>query len=220
MSDPMSDLHARRAALLEKVDLYPVTGQLHSAGRSTEQIVKAVLAAGCRMVQIREKNLSKRALFELAVRLRAMVPPDVLMFINDHLDVALAVGADGVHLGQDDLPLEQARKLAPDLLLGGSSHSLEEALAVQAAGADYVNIGPIYATETKEGISKFLGPEAISSIAPKLNIPFTVMGGIKLSNLDQVLAAGARRIAVVTAVTAADDPEAAARQFRQQILGI
>jgi thiamine-phosphate pyrophosphorylase len=215
----MSDLRAERAAKLEKVDLYPVTGQMHSAGRSTEQIVQAILSAGCGMYQVREKDMSKRALFELAVRLRVITPPDVLMFINDHLDVALAVGADGVHLGQDDLPLEQARKLAPDLLLGGSSHCLEEAQAAQEAGADYVNIGPIYATDTKEGISEFLGPEAISSIAPKLHIPFTVMGGIKLENLDPVLAAGARRIAVVTAVTAAEDPEAAARQFRQQILG-
>lgn len=213
----MNRERVRRAAILEQVDLYPVTSARHSAGRPTEAIVEAVLAAGCRIFQLREKDLTKRALFVLAARVRRLTPPEVLFFVNDHLDVALAVGADGVHLGQDDLPVQAARDLAPDLLLGASAHNLAEALAAQAAGADYVNIGPIFPTRTKEGVSTFLGPEAIGGFIPALRVPFTVMGGIGLDNIDQVLAQGARRIAVVTAVTAAADPRAAARALRERI---
>jgi thiamine-phosphate pyrophosphorylase len=138
----------------------------------------------------------------------------MLLIINDHLDIALACGADGVHLGQDDLPLSAARKLAPDLLIGISTHNLEEALAAQEQGADYVNIGPIFATQTKEISMEPLGPEAIEKIVPKLKMTFTVMGGINTSNIDRVLRAGARRIAVVSAVTQAKDIGQAVRELR------
>jgi thiamine-phosphate pyrophosphorylase len=115
------------------------------------------------------------------------------------------VEADGVHLGQEDLPLDVARNLAPDLLIGASSHSLEEALQAQKDGADYINIGPIFPTKTKEGVERFLGPDAIATISPSLEVPFTVMGGIKDDNIDHVLAKGARKVAVVTAITKAAD---------------
>ncbi len=213
----MSELRRKRDENFSRVDLYPVTGARFSRGRTTEEIVEAVVAAGCKVVQLREKDLSKRAYFELAERVRRLTQ-GVLMICNDHLDVALAVGADGIHLGTDDLPLAAARKLAPDLLIGASSHDLDQALAAQQAGADYVNIGPIFPTSTKAGATGFLGPDAIARIAPKLKVPFTVMGGIKPENLDQVLDAGARRIAVVTAVTAADDPRAAAEDLRRRIV--
>jgi thiamine-phosphate pyrophosphorylase len=117
----------------------------------------------------------------------------------------LAVDADGVHLGQDDLPIAAARGIAPQLLLGASTHSMEEAKRAQNDGADYVNIGPIFPTKTKEGVEQFLGPKAISTIATEIRIPFTVMGGIDESNIDQVLMAGARRVAMVTAITQAPD---------------
>lgn len=212
-----SDLRAARARRFEAVDLYPVTGARHSAGRSTLTIVDAVREAGCRAVQLREKELSKAAYLELARQVRARSGSELLLICNDHLDVALAAGADGVHLGQRDLPVAAARAEAPDLLLGVSTHTLEQALAAQAAGADYVNIGPIFATQTKAGVSAALGPGLIGVIAPALSIPFTVMGGIKEHNLGQVLEQGARRVAVVTAVTAAADPAAAARRLRALI---
>ncbi len=205
-----------RLALLDEVDLYPVTGAAFSRGRSTMEIVEAVRDAGCKIVQLREKDLSVREYYELAKQIRAMTR-GMLLICNDHLDVALAVGADGVHLGNDDLPVDAARRLAPELVIGASSHDLGEALAAQAAGADYVNIGPIFPTGTKQGVARFLGPEAISRIAPHLSVPFTVMGGIKASNLHQVLEQGARRVAVVTAVTAADDPRGAAESLRERI---
>lgn len=205
----------QRQERLLRVDLYPVTGAEHSRGRSTEEIVEAVVAAGCRMVQLREKHLGKGELYHLACRVRE-IARDLLLIVNDHLDVALAAGADGVHLGWEDLPVAAARRIAPELLIGASSHSLEQALEAQAAGADYVNIGPIFPTGTKPH-AEFLGLGAIATIGPRLQVPFTVMGGITEDNIEQVLAAGARHVAVVTAVTAATDPRAAARRLREKI---
>jgi len=210
-------LRAQRANRFAGTDLYPVTSAEFSEGRSTETMVRAFLDAGVGLFQLREKNLTKRQYFELARRVRAMVPADVLMFCNDHIDVALAVGADGVHLGRDDLPIAAARRIAPDLLIGASAHNLDEALEAQAARADYVNIGPIFVTQTKAHLTEGLGSAAIVEIGSKLSVPFTVMGGIKEHNLDLVLEAGARHIAVVTAVTAAKDPVAAGMSLCERI---
>jgi len=176
------------------------------------------LAAGVRLVQLREKDLDSRPLYESAMAFRReTTAAGALLMINDRLDIALAAGADGVHLGQDDLPLEVARRLAPELIIGASTHSLAEALAAQEAGASYVNIGPIFATQTKENVTP-LGPEMIDRIAPQLRIPWTTMGGIKKTNIHQVVSRGARHPAVITAVTAAPDPTAAARELRQIII--
>jgi thiamine-phosphate pyrophosphorylase len=181
------------------------------------EILDMTLAAGVRLVQLREKDLNGRALFELAGEFRRRTEAaGALLIINDRLDIALAAGADGVHLGQDDLPLRAARSLGPELIIGASTHSLEEALAAEKAGASYVNIGPIFATPTKKGATP-LGPEMIDRIAPRLRIPWTTMGGIKKSNIDQVIKKGARHPAVITAVTATPDPAAAARELRQKI---
>lgn len=210
---------ATRRLLFERVDLYPVTCERLSDGRSNLDVLREVVEGGARIIQLREKEYTKKELYHLAVRFQEITrPAGVLLIINDHLDVALGAGADGVHLGQDDLPVAVARRLAPDLLIGASCHSLEEALQAQRDGADYVNIGPIFPTTTKQGVSEFLGPSAISAIGPKLAIPFTVMGGINEGNLDRVLEQGARRIAMVTAITQAPDIKAAVIRFRNRIV--
>ncbi|MCX7846649.1 MAG: thiamine phosphate synthase [bacterium] len=215
----MTSKKAERLARFAAPDLYVVTCAPLSRGRSNDEVLEAVIAGGGRLIQLRDKEASPRAFYAMAQRFRERTrAAGVLLIINDHLDIALAVDADGVHLGQDDLPLEAARRLAPDLIIGRSTHSLEQALDAQAGGADYVNIGPIFATATKEH-SAALGPEAIRTIAPHLHIPFTVMGGIKLDNIDEVVAAGARRVAVITAVTQADDMVAAVRALRARIPG-
>jgi thiamine-phosphate pyrophosphorylase len=209
---------AERQRRFAEIDLYPVTCESLSAGRTDTAVLAAVLAGGARIIQLRDKQASKRQLYAKALAFRAATAAaGALLIINDHLDIALAVGADGVHLGQDDLPLAAARALAPGLLLGISCHSAAHALEAQAGGADYVNLGPIYATATKGGLSHFLGPDFIRQVAPQLTVPFTIMGGIKLDNLPQVLAAGASRIAVVTAITEAPDMVATTRAWRAQI---
>jgi thiamine-phosphate pyrophosphorylase len=201
-----------------KAGLYVVTSQEMSAGRTTEDIISRILPAGVKLIQLREKSLSKKQLFELALRIRSMTrDAGALLIINDHLDVAIAAGADGVHLGQDDLPVSVARRLAPDLILGASSHSIEEAVLAEQEGASYVNIGPIYPTGTKKWTSEFLGPSSIRKISSHIHIPFTVMGGIKKEHIAVLKAEGAKTLAVVTAVTAAPDPAAAAKEILDHI---
>jgi thiamine-phosphate pyrophosphorylase len=174
--------------------------------------------AGVRLVQLREKEMSGRSLYNLALEFRRLTAAaGALLIIDDRLDIALACGADGVHLGQEDLPVDVGRQIAPDLIIGASTHSLEEALAAQEQGASYVNIGPIFATQTKPDVTP-LGVEAIDRIAPRLRIPWTTMGGITRANIAQVVFHGARRPAVMSAVTAAANPQAAALELRQIIL--
>lgn len=209
-----------RKSRLEEIDIYPVTCERLSNGRSDLDVLDGIIEGGALIVQLREKELCERDFFRLAEAFRKRTAQAGLMLIiNDRVDVAIAVGADGVHLGQEDFPVWAARKIAPDLLIGVSSHNLEEALRAQDQGADYVNIGPIFSTGTKQGVEHFLGPEAIARIAPRLRIPFTVMGGIKEDNLMQVLKAGAKKVAVVTALTQAPDIAQAVRAFRRTVRG-
>jgi len=209
---------ARRLAAFERADLYVVITQAFCAGRRGLAVLDQVLAAGVGIVQLREKGLADRRLYELAVAFRRRTEAGgALLIIDDRLDIALAAGADGVHLGQEDLPVAAARRIAPDLIIGASSHSLEEALAAQEAGAGYVNIGPIFPTATKPAASP-LGLEAIERIAPRLRIPWSAMGGIHQGNIAQVSARGARHPAVMSAVTAAAEVGAAARALREAIL--
>lgn len=209
---------ATRMARFENADLYVVITETFCAGRSGLEVLDACLRAGVRLFQFREKHLPAAELVRMgeafADRCREA---GALMIMNDRVDIALAIGADGVHLGQDDFPVAAARRIAPDLLVGSSTHDLEEALAAQSAGASYVNIGPIFATQTKDVPTGVVGPEMIDTIRPHLSIPFTCMGGLKAHNLHEVVCRGTRRVAVVTAVTAAPDVYAAAKELRQAI---
>lgn len=208
---------AQRMAAFEQADLYVVITEAFCAGRSALEVLAQTLAAGVRLVQLREKEWDDRRLYQRALEFRRQTAAaGALLIVNDRLDLALAAGADGVHLGQDDLPIVPARRIAPELIIGASTHSLKEALAAQEAGASYLNIGPIFPTQTKS-IPPPIGLEAIDQITPGLRIPWTTMGGIKSSNIGRVVSRGVRHPAVMTAVTAAQDPFAAALQLRKLI---
>ena len=207
-----------RLEKLAAIDIYPVTCQDFSEGRTNLEVLAAVLAGGAKIIQIREKHWNKKDLYDLAIEFgKRTRSHDALLIINDHVDVALAAGADGVHLGQEDLPIGVARKIAPELIIGASSHSLKEALKAEKDGADYVNIGPIFPTKTKADTVRFLGPEAIVEIGPHLTVPFTTMGGINPDNIIRVLKAGARCVAMITAITRAADITARVQQLRETI---
>ena len=201
-------------------DLYPVTCQALSKGRSNLDVLDALIEGGARVVQLREKELSDREFFELARIFRQRTEQaGMTLIINDRVDVCRAVEADGVHLGQDDFPLREARRLlGPNTIIGVSTHRVEQALRAVEEGADYINVGPIFETQTKQHSGPPVGLDLFREIRRLVNIPITVMGGIKLENLDQVLEAGARRIAVVSAVVGADDIATTVRQFRRRIL--
>lgn len=208
---------AQRMAAFEQADLYVVITEAFCAGRPALEVLAQTLAAGVRLVQLREKAWDDRRLYQRALEFRRQTAAaGALLIVNDRVDIALAAGADGVHLGQDDLPPGATRRIAPGLIIGASTHSLKEALAAQEAGASYLNLGPIFATQTKAGATP-LGVEAIDRIAPRLRIPWTTMGGIKSSNIGRVVSRGVRHPAVMTAVTAAQDPLAAALQLRKII---
>jgi thiamine-phosphate pyrophosphorylase len=205
-------------ARFAETDLYVVITESFCAGRSALEVLEAVLDAGVRLVQFREKNCDSGELFRRAEAFRARTAAhNALLIVNDRVDIALAAGADGVHLGQSDLPVTAARAIAPDLIIGASTHDRGEALAAQSGGASYVNIGPIFTTQTKAVASGVIGPESIDAIAPHLRVPWTTMGGIKAHNIHEVLERGARHVAVVTAVTEAQDVRAAARSLREKI---
>ncbi|MFA7158111.1 MAG: thiamine phosphate synthase [Kiritimatiellia bacterium] len=211
-------LHSKRMEIFRRAGLYLVTSQALSRGRATEEIVRMALAGGVRLVQLREKEMPLPQLSRLALKIRRMTRrAGALMIMNDRLDLALAVGTDGVHLGQEDLPVDLARKAAPDMIIGASSHSLPEALAAQKAGASYVNIGPLFPTKTKKWDKKYLGIRKMKQIASRIKIPFTVMGGIKEEHIPDLVRAGAKTIAVVTAVTADDDPKKAVQRILAQM---
>ena len=201
--------------IAKKLDfsLYVVLGREQSRGRDFLEVTRAAIAGGAGAIQLRDKELGKRDLLEWAKRLREITAEaGVTFLINDHPDVALASGADGVHLGQDDFPIPQARDiLGPSMIIGASTHSLEQAQRAEQEGASYVNVGPIFPTATKKGGHPPVGPELIRTVLDRVSIPVTTMGGINLDNVDQVLAQGVRRIAVVSAVVGAPDIQAAAR---------
>jgi len=206
-------------ARFEDAGLYFVTSGALSRGRATVDIVRAALEGGVRLIQLREKEMPVPQLVDLAGAVRELTAgAGALMIVNDRVDVALAVGADGVHLGQDDFPVDAARRVAPDLIIGASTHSVDEARRAEAEGASYINIGPIYPTGTKpDWTGGYVGLEGLKAISSAVRGPFTVMGGIKRRHIPELVAAGARTIALVTAVTAADDPRAAARELLRTI---
>ena len=178
------------------------------------QVAQAV-AGGVNLVQLREKDLSGRALLKLASELRAAIGHSALLLINERVDVAAAARADGVQLGEDALPAKAAREiLGPEALIGRSVHSEQGAQLAEAEGADFLLVGAMYATSSHPGHEP-AGPELIKRIAASCNIPLMGIGGINEANLGPILEAGAQGVAVISSILAAPDPEQAARSLSQ-----
>lgn len=200
-----------------RFELYAITDQASARGRGDAEVAEALLKGGASCLQYRAKKLSALEQWKGAHELRALCLRAGKPFIvNDRLDLALDCGADGVHLGQDDMPLQAARGLAQrfgraDLILGRSTHSLAQALAAEREGADYIGYGPLYATQTKENNVPPVGVASLGSIITAVRIPVVAIGGIKLELLEAVAAQGARHCAIVTALTGAEDVEGATR---------
>jgi thiamine-phosphate pyrophosphorylase len=196
--------------------LYLVTDAGLSGGRTHAQVVEAALRGGVTVVQYREKSGSTLKMVEVARVLRALCARHGVPFIvNDRIDVALAVDADGVHVGQDDMPAGLARTLiGKHKILGVSAGSPEEARAAEAEGADYIGASPIFATPTKPDAPRPMGIEGLRRLAEAVAVPVVAIGGINVENASQMITAGAAGVAIVSAIVAADDVEAAARALR------
>lgn len=196
--------------------LYVVTDAGLSRGRSHLAVIEAAIAGGATIVQYREKMASTRQMIAEAQALRELTRrAGVPLIVNDRLDVALAVDADGVHVGQDDMPAALARRLiGPDKILGVSAANLSEAMQAVQDGTDYLGVGPIVATPTKPDAAPPIGMDGLREICRRVPIPVVAIGGINATNAADAIAAGAHGIAVVSAVVAAEDVAAAAQQLR------
>jgi thiamine-phosphate pyrophosphorylase len=190
-----------------------VTDRQATAGRDLVATVEAALAAGLPAVQLREKDLPGRPLLALAERLRAATArTGALLFVNDRVDVAVAAGADGVHLGAGALPVATARRLLPaGRLIGVSTHTPAEITAAAAAGADFVFFGPIYQTPSKTGAPQ--GEAALRAATAAAPIPVLAIGGITAPHIPALRTTGAAGVAVIRAILAASDPAAATREL-------
>ncbi len=199
--------------------LYVIVDRAASGGRDLAVIAQQAIRGGADVIQLRDKQAPGRELLEAACALlRVTRAAKVPLIVNDRLDVAMAAGADGVHLGQDDVPVADARALlGPGKLIGHSTHSLEQALAADRAPIDYLAVGPIFATPTKPDYAD-VGLELISQVRARVRKPFVVIGGLDASRLAAVRHAGASCVAVVRAVCGADDPESAARELKRALV--
>jgi thiamine-phosphate pyrophosphorylase len=199
--------------------LYLVTDRGLSGGRPLEQIVRDSAAGGVTVVQVREKDAGAREFLDQAFVLRqAASDLAIPLIINDRVDIALACRADGVHLGQEDMPCALARRIAgKDMIIGVSVSTVDEALEAEADGADYLGVGPLFATLTKADALPATGLGVLRTIRQAVRIPLVGIGGITHANAGDVIRAGADGVAVVSAIIASPDPGAAARALRSAV---
>lgn len=191
------------------------TGSGLTGSRTHEDIVRAAVVGGAKVVQLRDKHAGSHQLIDVARRCGEIVrAASALLLVNDRVDVALAGGAHGVHLGDEDMPIESARELAGDrLLIGGSVATADEARGAVTAGADYVSVGAIFATQTKTDAGAPVGCERLREIKNAVDVPVAAIGGINSCNIESVVEAGADMICVVSAITEANDMAAATREL-------
>jgi thiamine-phosphate pyrophosphorylase len=198
--------------------LYVILDRGAAGDRNLAPLLEAVLEGGCRVVQLREKTMPLGDLYPVARALRKRCREAGCLFIvNDRVDLALAVEADGVHVGQDDLPAREARRLlSPGMILGVSTHDENQARLARDDGADYVAVGSMFPTGSKAGF-RLVGPDLVRRVRPEIRVPLVAIGGVTTDNVAEVIRAGADAVAVISAVCAAPDPAAATRAFLEAI---
>jgi len=201
------------------LSLYLITDRHQTGGRPLMDVVRQSLEGGVKAVQLREKDLPSAELYRLARELRGLTYEfDARLIINDRTDIALAVEADGVHLGINSLPVVAARRLlGPQMIIGYSAHAIDEALRAQAEGADFVTFSPVYHTPSKAAYGEPCGVEKLAKAVHALDIPVIGLGGVGLANITETLSAEVQGIAVISAILAAADPRAAAASLLKKI---
>jgi thiamine-phosphate pyrophosphorylase len=200
-------------------DLYVITDRNLSRGRTPLRVAAEAISGGADIIQLREKECPGKEMFEGACGIRELTRDSGVTFIvNDRLDIALASGADGVHLGQEDLPLPVARRIVPEgFLIGVTVHTVDDAARAEREGADYVAVSPVYATRSKDDAGAPCGLAMVREVCVAVSVPVIGIGGITRDNAGGVIAAGADGVAVISAVVSADDIAGAARDFKNII---
>jgi thiamine-phosphate pyrophosphorylase len=203
--------------LLSKINLYLVTDSGLSKKGTLSDVSKAV-EAGCRIVQYREKDRSTKEMVKEAFLIKEICEGKAIFLVNDRIDVAMAVDADGVHIGQDDMPIAIARQLlGNDKIIGLTVHNLREALEAEQDGADYVGLSPIFDTSTKKDAGEGIGPESIRGVKNALNIPIVAIGGINKQNCMSVVREGADSLVAISAIVCSDDVNKKTKYFIDMI---
>ena len=203
----------QKTSLLNEIDFYLVTDSGLSK-KGTLSDVKEAVEAGCKIVQYREKNKSTKEMIDEATELRRICSEKAIFLVNDRIDVALAVDADGVHIGQDDMPIETARKLlGADKIIGLTVHNVEEAIEAEISGANYAGLGSIFDTATKKDAGKGIGPASIREVKNAIKIPVVAIGGINKENCIPVVENGADSFVAISAVVCSDDVKRETRKF-------
>jgi thiamine-phosphate pyrophosphorylase len=200
--------------------IYGITAEKFSGGRGNPAVVQEMIAGGVAVVQYREKHGAKtfREMLAECTEIRRLTRDSGVPFIvNDYVELAMLVDADGVHLGQDDLPVAAVRQRVGSKIIGLSTHSPEQARAALAAGVDYIGVGPLFATRTKEDVCAPVGLDYLDFVLREIPLPAVAIGGIKLHNIDQVTAKGARTICLVTEIVGAKDIAGMVRRLRAKI---
>lgn len=213
-------METSRPALAERLKLIIITDRSLAGRRGYLPAVRGALQAGATCVELRDKRATSRELLEMAVILRPLVDEfSALFLVNDRFDIALAAGAHGVHLGEDDPPVSEVRRVVPrNLLIGRSADTEADAQEAAAAGADYIGVGSVFGTATKPELrGEVIGTERLARVASAVSIPVVGIGGITRDNAGQVLKAGAVGVAVVSAVMGAADPLAAAKELWEAV---
>ena len=205
---------------INDLKLYLVTDRSLCRGRQLEYIVEEALKGGVTMVQLREKECSTREFYEIGMRLKALLSSfDIPLVINDRLDVALAINADGLHIGQSDMPWYEAQRLlGTTKILGISVETMEQVITANEIDVDYIGISPVFATSTKIDTFPPFGLEGVKEACMLSRHPCVAIGGINLDNAQQIMKNGASGIAVVSAISMADDPRKAANELLKEIL--
>ena len=190
--------------------LYCITAANLSNGRTNFEVVRAMLEGGAKIIQYREKYADIRTRYEECVKIKEMCAEYGCTFIiNDNIDIALLVRPDGVHIGQDDLPIKEVRKLVgDDMIIGLSTHSPEQARQAVADGADYIGVGPLFPTKTKDNVCAPVGLEYLEYVVNNIDLPYTAIGGIKEHNMELPLGKGAKCICMVSEITGAENIKA------------
>jgi len=201
-------------------DLYGITSEEHSLGRSNVEVVRQLVDAGIKVVQYREKEKKSRLMYQECLAIREITRQAKVTFIvNDHIDLALLVEADGVHIGQEDLPVEAVRQLIGDqLILGLSTHKPAEAqAAVQSGVVDYIGVGPVFSTATKKDVCAPVGFDYLQYVVEHISLPFVAIGGIKEHNIGELKRRGVSQFALVTELVGAADIQNAVETLRQRL---
>jgi thiamine-phosphate pyrophosphorylase len=202
---------------LAKARLYGFIDTAYLDDRDPAELTCALVAGGVDIIQVRAKDFSHAERVQLTLMVLGMAFRDkVPVIVNDDIDAAFESGADGVHLGQEDWAATQRDRLANMRIVGISTHSLEQALRAERDGADYIGVGPVFATATKPGV-KPVGLELVKTVAGRVAVPFFAIGGITLENIDSVREAGASRVAVVSAILKSPDVEKAAAALKEKL---